>query len=203
MDLYWLFLIMATLTVLSPGPGVVMTLSNSLRYGFMGSLGGIFGIAFGTLLVASISASSVGVILATSAVAFTALKLLGAAYLFYLGIRLWRSPSLTFAERPTQSLGFRRRFLEGLTIQLTNPKAVFFFLSVFPQFINPQWDFTAQFTLLVLTYSTLVIVIHCLYAFFGQQAKGWFRSPTGARVVNRIGGATFMCFGAALASAKR
>ena len=135
MDLYWLCLIMATLTVLSPGPGVVMTLSNALRFGYMGSLGGIAGIAFGTLLVASISASSVGVILATSAVAFTAMKFLGAAYLFYLGIRLWHSPSLTFAERPTQSLGFRRRFLEGLTIQLTNPKAVFFFLSVFLSFL--------------------------------------------------------------------
>jgi threonine/homoserine/homoserine lactone efflux protein len=94
MKLYPLFLLMAAVTVFSPGPGVVMTLTNSLRHGLRGAFGGILGVSFGALVVAAISATSLGVILATSAVAFTTLKLMGAAYLVYLCIKLWRAPAI-------------------------------------------------------------------------------------------------------------
>ena len=100
MKLYPVFLLMAFVTVLIPGPGVVMTLTNSLRYGFRGTFGGILGIAFGAFVVAAISSTSLGVILATSALAFTVLKFIGAAYLIYLGIKFWRSPPFRFADQP-------------------------------------------------------------------------------------------------------
>ncbi|MFN8822024.1 MAG: LysE family translocator, partial [Betaproteobacteria bacterium] len=69
MTLYLLFLAVAALTVLSPGPGVLMTITNALRFGFKGTVGGIFGIAAGAFLVAGISATALGAILATSAIA--------------------------------------------------------------------------------------------------------------------------------------
>jgi homoserine/homoserine lactone efflux protein len=194
---------MAAATVFSPGPGVVMTLTNSLRFGYRGTVGGILGIAFGTFVVAAISATSLGVLLAASATAFTILKLAGAAYLVYLGIRLWRSPALKFDKVAAKDVSFKRRFAEGLSLTLTNPKAIFFFLSVFPQFIDPSGDFLSQFSVLVLTFSSLVVIIHSLYAFFARFAKSWLASETGGRVINRIGGVTFMFFGAALATAKR
>lgn len=194
---------MATATVFSPGPGVVMTLTNSLRYGLRGTLGGILGIAFGALVVAAISATSLGVVLATSATAFTILKFIGAAYLIYLGVRLWRAPAFEFAEQSAHQASFRRRFVEGISLQLTNPKAIFFFLSVFPQFIDSSNSYAAQFFTLVLTYSSLVVVIHCLYAFFAQRAKAWLTSERGCHTINKASGATFMFFGAALAVAKR
>jgi threonine/homoserine/homoserine lactone efflux protein len=203
MKLYPLFLLMATATVFSPGPGVVMTLTNALRYGFSGTFGGILGIACGALAVAAISATGLGVVLATSAVAFTVLKLAGAAYLLYLGIRLWRAPAFRFDDVPVHRAGFVRRFGEGLSLQLTNPKAIFFFLSVFPQFIDRSADYMSQFAILVLTYSSLVIVIHCLYAFFAQRAKTWLTSHRGGRAINKVGGASFLFFGAALAAAKQ
>lgn len=203
MKLYPLFLLMATATVFSPGPGVVMTLTNSLRYGLRGTFGGILGIACGALVVAAISATSLGVVLAASALAFTVLKLVGAAYLIYLGIRLWRAPAFQFKEQSAHQASFRRRFAEGLSLQLTNPKAIFFFLSVFPQFIDPSDHYAAQFFALVLTYSSLVVIIHCLYAFFAQRAKNWLTSERGGRMINKAGGATFVFFGAALATAKR
>jgi threonine/homoserine/homoserine lactone efflux protein len=203
MKLYALFLIMATATVFSPGPGVVMTLTNSIRYGFRGTIGGIVGIAFGALVVAAISATSLGVLLATSAVAFRIMKYVGAAYLIYLGIRLWRAPGFKFAETAAHEASFSKRFLEGLSLQLTNPKAIFFFLSIFPQFIDPAAAYAQQFVLLVLTYSALVVVIHCTYAFTAQRAKAWLTSERGGRVVNKAGAVTFMFFGAALATAKK
>ncbi|HEX6107649.1 MAG TPA: LysE family transporter [Gemmatimonadales bacterium] len=203
MTLYPIFLLVATATVLSPGPGVVMTLSNSLRYGFRGTVGGILGIAAGALAVAALSATGLGVLLATSAVAFAALKYVGAAYLIYLGVRLWNAPLLRIEERAAHPASAGRRFAEGLSLQLTNPKAIFFFLSVFPQFIDPTRGYGAQFALLVLTYSTLVVVIHCGYALTAERARRWLGSTRGGRAVNRVGGAAFVCFGAALATAKR
>lgn len=203
MKLYPLFLLMAAATVLSPGPGVVMTLTNSLRYGMKGTIGGIVGIAVGALVVAAISATSLGILLATSTVAFTVMKFVGAAYLVYLGIKLWKAPAFHFKENTPHEASFLRRFIEGISLQLTNPKAVFFFLSVFPQFIDASTSYPMQFSVLVLTYSFLVIVIHCLYAFFAQRAKVWLASERGGRAINKAGAVTFVFFGAALATAKR
>lgn len=203
MNLYLLFLTVATLTVLSPGPGVLMTLTNALRYGLRGTIGGILGIAFGASLVAGISATTLGAVLAASALAFTVLKLAGAAYLIYLGARLWRSPPVPVASEQAHQASFKRRFLEGLSLQLTNPKAIFFFLSVFPQFIEGEAGFVRQFALLVLTYAALVVVIHTGYALFAHQARAWLTSERGGRTVNRLGGATFMCFGVALTFARK
>ena len=203
MNLYLLFLTVATLTVLSPGPGVLMTLTNALRYGLRGTIGGILGIAAGALLVAGISSTTLGAVLAASALAFTVLKLAGAAYLIYLGARLWRSPPVPVASEQAHQASFKRRFLEGLSLQLTNPKAIFFFLSVFPQFIEGEAGFVRQFALLVLTYAALVVVIHTGYALFAHQARAWLTSERGGRTVNRLGGATFMCFGVALTFARK
>lgn len=203
MKLYSLFLLMAVATVFSPGPGVVMTLTNALRHGLSGTFAGILGIAFGALVVAAISATSLGILLATSAVAFTALKFVGAAYLIYLGIRLWRAPAFRLSNVETREAGIAQRFVEGLSLQLTNPKAVFFFLSVFPQFIDTGAPYMPQFAGLVLTYAALVVAIHGLYALFARRAKGWLLSQRGGRIVSKGSGVTFMLFGAALATAKQ
>jgi len=161
MTLYLLFLLMATATVFSPGPGVVMTLSNALRDGLRGSFGGI------------------------------------------LGIKLWRAPAFRFAEKPALgAANAGRRFVEGLSLQLTNPKAIFFFLSVLPQFIDPARSYPLQFATLVLTYAALVVLIHSGYAGCAQRARRWLTSERGGRLLNRVAGATFLVFAAALAVAK-
>ena len=76
-------------------------------------------------------------------------------------------------------------------------------MSVFPQFIEAGASYKAQFVLLVVTYAFLVVGIHTVYALFAHQARGWFTSERGGRILNKAGGATFVCFGAALAAAKR
>lgn len=203
MELYHLFVLMAAVTVVSPGPGVLMTLTNALHYGWRETFAGILGIACGALVVAAISATSVGVLLSASATAFMVLKYLGAAYLIYLGIRLFRAPPFAFAERAASGGSARRRFAEGITLQLTNPKAIFFFLSVFPQFISPGRSYALQFAQLVLTYAILVVIIHCIYAAFAQKARSYFISHAGGRIINRTAGTVFVAFGALLALSKQ
>jgi len=164
---------------------------------------GSWGIAVEALLVAALSATSLGAVLAASALAFTLLKFAGAAYLIYLGIRLWRAPPFRFGVASTREAAPGKRFLEGLSLQLTNPKAIFFFLSVLPQFIVPEQDYLGQFVALVLTCGALAVGIHGLYAAFAQRAKGWLVSPRGGRVANKAAASTFVFFGATLATASR
>jgi len=202
MKLYFLFLIMASVTVSSPGPGVVMTLTNSLRYGMYGTFGGILGLATGTLVMAVISATSLGALLATSPQAFSIIQFFGVGYLVYLGIRLWRAPSFKFKEVPAHEASFGKRYFEGLLLQLTNPSAIFFFFSVFPQFIDPELDYPMQFVSLALTFSALIVIIHWFYAMFARRAKVWFTSESGGLVINRIAGTIFIFFGIVLATAK-
>ncbi len=203
MQLYSVFLLVAATAVASPGPGVVMTLSNAMRYGLVGSLTGIFGIACGGSIVAAFSATSLGVLLANSPLAFAAIKWIGAAYLVWLGIRLWRAPSFRFDAETATATSFRRRWAEALSLQLTNPKAIVFFLAVFPQFIDADAAFAPQFALLVLTYGLLVLLIHGAYALLATRAKSWLTTDRGSRIANRSAACMFVCFGAALATAKR
>ncbi|MEB0045684.1 MULTISPECIES: LysE family translocator [unclassified Pseudomonas] len=202
MHSYGLFLLFATLTILSPGPGVLLTLSNAVRHGWTGAVPGILGIASGAFVVAAISATSVGLILSSSANAFTALKYAGAAYLLYLGYKSWRSDCFNrrLEARPSSS-GYR--FLEAASLQFLNPKAIFFFLAVFPQFIDTSAPFYGQFFKLVASYALLVILVHGSYASLANLAKGWLSSPKGSWLAAKISGVTFIGFGVLMASASR
>ena len=203
MENYLLFTLVAAITILSPGPAVVLTLTNTIRFGVHGAFSGIVGVAFGTFIVAGISATGLGILLATSAIAFTVVKYIGAAYLMYLGIKLWCSPSIEIDVSSKATKNKKRQFLEGLVLQVTNPKAVFFFISIFPQFIELAEGYLASFFLLVFTYSLLIIVIHLSFALTARSARGWLSSESSGRTVNRVGGGTFMCFGASLAVAQK
>ena len=120
--LYPVFLLVAATTVLSPGPGVVMTLTNALRHGFRGTFGGILGISAGAFAVATLSATGLGVLLATSAAAFTVMKYVGATYLVYLGVRLWRSPAVPIVARTRRAHRLRPALPGGVVAAAHQPE---------------------------------------------------------------------------------
>jgi threonine/homoserine/homoserine lactone efflux protein len=202
MNHYGVFLALAATAVLSPGPGVALTITNSLRYGVNNALAGIFGLAVGALILAAISASGVGIILAASSIAFTIMKYVGAAYLFYLGVKMWLSPEATAKVQTPTAANRRIRFLEALSLQLSNPKAIFFFVSIFPQFIDTASPSLMQFSGLVFSYCFLIFIIHSLYALLASKASRWLSSSKGNQALSRIGGTAFIFFGLALASSK-
>jgi threonine/homoserine/homoserine lactone efflux protein len=163
---------------------------------------GILGIASGAFVVAAVSATSVGLILSASATAFTVLKYAGAAYLLYLGFKSWRSDRFRTLQhvRPSRP---SYRFLEAASLQFLNPKAIFFFLAVFPQFIDTTQAFLPQFFKLVASYAVLVILVHGSYALLANAAKGWLSSPKGSWLTAKVSGVTFAGFGLLMASATR
>ena len=208
MDNYHLYLLIALITVASPGPGVILTLSNAIRYGVRSALSGMFGIASGIFMISILSATSLGILLASSALAFTILKYIGAAYLIYLGIKLWKAPAQTLqraeilsGSKQQEQLG--ARFKEGFLITLLNPKPIFFFMSLFPQFIQHGQSYLQQFSILTITFCGLIILVHTFYTFSAYAIKDWLLTPKGSRIVNRIGGTVFVFFGIGLATSQK
>ncbi|MFN0158586.1 MAG: LysE family translocator [Bacteroidota bacterium] len=199
MDNYVLYITMAAAAILSPGPGVTLTLTNAIRFGLAETAGGIVGLAAGAMIIATLSATGIGLLLAASPVLLNIMKYIGAAYLIYLGVKLWRSSSIAARAEGGGRGSWRRCFMEAITLQFSNPKAIFFFISIFPQFIDDTHPYIVQFLALVLTYGLLVILIHFLYALTAHKTKAWFSSSRGARIINRVSGSAFIFFGIALA----
>lgn len=196
-----LFAGLAVINIVTPGPGVMLTLTNAIRQPWKDALAGILGVASGTFLVAALAVIGVGAVLLTSSLAFALMKYAGAAYLIYLGIKLWRAPPRTFVEMPTTRASLARRFLEGFVLQVSNPNAILFFLALFPQFISQSVHGLERAASLVAGYAAMVVAIHSLYALGARQTRAWLSSASGGRLVNRVSGAAFIVSGLALATA--
>lgn len=203
MENYLMYVLVAALTIASPGPGVILTINNAIQRGAANTFSGIFGIATGVFIVSVLSATSIGVILATSAVAFTAVKLIGAAYLIYLGIKMWRAQAPLNTHVELKDKSNIKCYLEGLSLTASNPKPILFFMSLFPQFINSEGSYVAQFITLSLTFCLLVIIIHSGYAFLSRIAKNKLLEPKGREALNKVSGSVFMCFGVGLAASSK
>lgn len=197
------YILIASLTIASPGPGVLLTLTNTLNYNLRNAMAGIIGVAAGMGVISIIAASSVGVIITTSQLALLIVKVAGAAYLIYLGIKLFRSVPRVLSNNPdtTETVllpSAGQRFRQGLLVSLLNPKPIVFFMALFPQFIDPQQPFVPQFSILSGIFCFLVIVIHSLYGLFAHSVKMKMSSGNIFRKLNKTGGMVFMCFAAGL-----
>ena len=197
------YILIASLTIASPGPGVLLTLTNTLNYNLRNAIAGIIGVAAGMGVISIVAASSVGVIITTSQLALLIVKVAGAAYLIYLGIKLFRSVPRVLNNNPDtmETVGLPsagQRFRQGLLVSLLNPKPIVFFMALFPQFINPQQPFVPQFSILSGIFCFLVVVIHSLYGLFAHSVKMKMSSGNIFRKLNKTGGVVFMCFAAGL-----
>lgn len=203
MDNYVIYVGVAIATILLPGPAVMLTVNNSIQRGLFRSFAGILGVALAILLVATISATSLGIILAGSVIAFTVVKIVGAMYLIYLGIKMWRRKETSSVHSDLQEVSLLKCFVEGFLVSISNPKAVVFFMSIFPQFIDLSQAYRPQFILLAVTFSILVVVIHSIYALFSSFAKSKLSSSRGSMVLNKVSGGVFVGFGLGLAASTK
>ena len=128
-------------------------------------------------------------ILAASAALFSVLKLLGALYLIYLGVRLWRADPQTETHGPAQEPASGRSLLATLYLTTTlNPKSIAFFVAFLPQFVNPAGQVLPQLLLLVGTFVSLAAVNASLYALFAGHVREKVQRPETRRWFNRCGG---------------
>ncbi len=198
-----LFMAVAIVAVISPGPAILLSISNSIRFGVskvvLSSLGNIFGL----FLLSTAAIFGLGAVLKTSTTLFLVIKIIGAAYLIYLGVRQWRSKVNLFddAKGSSESKQFKsnkRFFIEGFLIAVTNPKAILFFTALFPQFINTQQALMPQFLIMTFTFMSISFVSLVGYGALAKKAKRWLSTEQRAKWFNRTLGSLFVMIGVGL-----
>ena len=190
------FLGASLLLAVTPGPGVVYIIARSLAQGRRAGLASVAGVALGNLGNAIAAMAGLAALFSVSALAFQGVKLAGAAYLVYLGLRLLLArPAAPQSAGPVAgSLG--RLFADGLLVALFNPKITLFFAAFLPQFISPGAAVMPQGLLLALAFVGVTAVTDAAYAL----AAGSLGAPLARRAILRratrwLGGATFITLG--------
>ena len=206
----WLSLLGASALIsFTPGAGAINTMTNSLNAGFRRSIWGIFGQQAALVAHVAIVAAGVGLLVSGSPAAFAAIRYAGAAYLVFLGVRLFLAAPRA-AEREAVRTpdgggsGWRESswsmFRRGLWVNLLNPKAIVFFLAFTPQFVRPGEPLLPQYGVLVATVVAVDILV--MWFFFAAAAKSVRRFTRGTRgqlVLNRTFGTLFILVAALLA----
>ena len=193
--------VIATLIAI-PGPSALINMTHGLRYGRRQALATVLGGVLSALLLMSASALGLGAILAASTTAFTILKIVGAAYLVWLGISAWRDKGHdTPMEAPEleEAPGALRLFRKGFIVGISNPKDLLFFAALFPNFIDASQPHALQFATLAITWAVLDCSIMFAYACAGRRLSGVFSNPKRLRILNRSTGSLFIFAGSALA----
>jgi threonine/homoserine/homoserine lactone efflux protein len=187
LQVYLTFVAACIALALIPGPVVTLLIANGLRHGTRAALINIAGVQTGLAIVIGIVAIGLTSLMATMGYWFDWLRLAGAAYLVWLGIKLIRAPAEGIsadAAPPPPRGGF---FLQGLVVLLSNPKLLIFFGAFLPQFMDMGRDHVAQPTLLGVTFMVIAAVTDGIYALLAGRARKFFSSRR-ARLVSRISG---------------
>lgn len=208
MDLHtwWLFVMMTFVVSATPGPNMLLVMSNSARFGFRPALATMAGCMTALLAMMSISAAGLGALLQAFPSVFDTLRWIGAAYLAYLGIKCWRAPvhddapDLPRAEAPPRSRGALYR--QGMLVAASNPKAILFAAAFLPQFIHPGQPKLPQFGILLGTFAVIEMSWYVVYAGSGQKLAAYLRRSAVLKVFNRLTGGAFVGFAALMAAAR-
>ncbi len=200
---YALYLMVAVTVTAIPGPAVVLTIRNSLRFGYRSTIANIIGNFVAMVILATLSAVGLGAVLLSSSVLFTALKLLGGLYLVYLGIMAWKAPPMTDSTPQGSVLqrehkSFFTLFKEGFGVGISNPKSIAFFAALFPQFIDPLRAYTPQFLTLILTIEGISFFVLTSYALLASYLSPLLSNDRTMGYFNKLTGAAFIAFGVAL-----
>jgi threonine/homoserine/homoserine lactone efflux protein len=202
------FTLVGAIAIASPGPATLMAINNSLAHGQRSAIWSSLGNASGLFCLSAAAMLGLGALLASSEWLFNAVKILGAGYLFYLGIKqlFKKGPMLhdgladdVSKSKPTRMKLFKSAFLTAVT----NPKATMFFTALFPQFIDQGAPLLPQFLILTSIFMALSVTSLSLYAALASRAKGVLTRPALSRWVSGVVGTTFIGFGAAILTMRR
>ncbi|OIQ70175.1 homoserine/homoserine lactone efflux protein [mine drainage metagenome] len=201
---WWLFVLMTFVVSATPGPNMLLVLSNSARFGLRGAMASMVGCMASLLAMMSISAAGLGALLQMFPAVFDVLRLAGAAYLVYLGIKSWRSP---VHDKPVDAPKVTEPkvkpsvlFRQGMMVAASNPKAILFAVAFLPQFINPQKAQLPQFAILLATFAVIEVSWYFVYAVSGKSLAVYLERASVLRVFNRVTGGAFIGFATLMAT---
>ena len=197
----WLaFVAASTVLLIIPGPTVLLVVSYALGQGWRAALPMAVGVALGDFTAMTLSMLGVGALLATSAGLFLALKWLGAAYLIWLGVKLWRAGGTLESEPRTDRSSALNMMGHAWLVTALNPKSIMFFVAFLPQFLNPEISFVTQMLVFEATFLVLAFVNALGYAVIASRARRIAGNPKAICWFNRAGGT--LLIGAGLATVR-
>lgn len=201
------FAAMSFLLIVIPGPSVLFVIGRALAQGRRAALTTVAGNTLGACVLVVAVALGVGAVVERSVLVFTVLKLAGAAYLVYLGVkavRQRRSLQAAFTgDGPAH--GGLRTLWEGFAVGVANPKTMVFFAAVLPQFVDRnQGHVSAQMLLLGLVFNVIAVVFDSAWGLVAAGARSWFaNSPRRLALVGGVGGLTMIGLGVTVAATGR
>lgn len=207
----FLFAPVAVAIALTPGPNNFCGLNNGIRAGVGAALVATVGRVAAFAIFLTVSAVGLGAMLLASEAAFTAVKWVGACYLFWLGLRAWRSREFSGLEvidggevKPGGApVRLKALIAQEFLLGITNPKAIILFAAIFPQFIDPSQPAVHQFVVLGAVYLGAEFVSTAVYATGGRQIRRFIRTSRGVVRLNKATGGFFMGAGGLLLAAQR
>jgi threonine/homoserine/homoserine lactone efflux protein len=200
---YLLYVAAVALLIVTPGPTMLMCMTNSINHGPRRAMTSVTGAVTAVLCVMVLSAMGLGALLAASETAFMVAKVAGAAYLIWLGIKTFRSNAVLQVDGQASASPRRSFYLQGVLVGASNPKAVLFFAAFFPQFLNPAQPIAPQFAILALTFMAFEFAVLTLCALGVARLMPLLRSSTPVRWINRICGGLFTLMGGLLLLTRR
>ncbi|HZE61868.1 MAG TPA: LysE family translocator [Burkholderiales bacterium] len=203
---YWLFVATGVLLNLTPGQDTLYILGRSIAQGRQIGVASALGISAGAVVHTVAAALGLSAVLATSASAFVALKVVGAVYLVYLGVRMLMTRTAALGSTGTEDLVDRwTAFRQGMLTNILNPKVALFFLALMPQFIEPESPTkVGAFLLLGLSFLTTGTVWCLVLALCASRVRSFFANrPRALRGFSQASGALFVFLGLRLAASKQ
>ena len=201
----WLMFVAASLVMaIIPGPGVASIVGFAFSSGRRTALASVAGMAVGNALAISLSLAGAGAVLATSAIAFTVLKWIGALYLFTIGlIAIVRSTDRGGSGAPGETISARAAFFTNIAVGTFHPKTILFFMAFASQFIRADQPYLLQAGIIVMTFTLVAAATDTLYALTASRASGLIARPHIRRWAQRAGGGAVMSAGIAMAAMRR
>jgi threonine/homoserine/homoserine lactone efflux protein len=197
------FLAAAVLVAITPGPGIFYIVARTLAGGRTEGLASSVGLGLGGLVHVFGGAVGISALVMASAEAFTLLKIAGALYLIWLGLKTWRKARVV-EPAEVQTTGVRRAFREGIVVEALNPKTAAFFLAFIPQFVDPSANVAAQFIVLGLISVALNTSTDVVVTYWAAKARaGLARRPSFVTKTRQASGAIMCGLGATLLFARR
>ena len=200
---FLLFLAAALLVAVTPGPGIFYIVARTLAGGRTEGLASSVGLGLGGLVHVLGGALGVSALIMASAEAFTVLKIAGALYLIWLGVKTWREARIV-VPAAIKTTGARRALREGIVVEALNPKTAAFFLAFIPQFVDPTAHVAAQFIVLGLISVTLNTSVDLVVTHWAAKARaGLAERPSFITRTRQASGAVMCGLGATLLVARR
>lgn len=201
-EVWMSFVLASVILCFTPGPTVFLVMGQSLNHGKKSAIPLVAGVLSGDIIAMGVSFAGLGVLLATSATLFSVFKWIAAAYLFYLGIKAWRT-KVSVQKTETDSVEKGKMFKEALVVTALNPKGIIFFIAFFPLFMDANKPALLQMLIMAISFLLVSAFSASFYSIFSGYLRSKVKSKKSQQVFNKVSGTMLMGAGSVTATLQK